>query len=84
MRMTLPAVIACALLGSGCSLVPQERMLPSRSIPHRLSQSAEITVWVRRDTGELVEESVRVDPGWYVAAPEIVESPPSPPLGVSP
>lgn len=63
---------------SGCSLLPQERLLPDETIPHRISEETDVQVWVRRPDGSLVEEWVRIDPGWWVASPQLVDPPPHP------
>ena len=71
MTKTLAALIACVLL---CGCLPRETTLPDRSIVHRVAKPVAVVIWVRRADGSLVEESVRLEPGWYVAAPEIVDA----------
>ena len=71
MLKTFAALIACATL-SGC-ILPRETTLPDRTIVHKIAEPVSATIWVRRADGSLVKEDMRLDPGWYVAAPEIVE-----------
>ena len=71
MLKTFSALIAYATL-CGC-ILPRETMLPDRSIVHKVAKPTTVVIWVRRADGSLVEESVRLQAGWYVAAPEIVE-----------
>lgn len=71
MIRTLLMLIACAALSSGC--VPREATLPDHSIPHRVAQETTLVIWVRRPDGKFVEEEVKIEPGWWVASPWVVE-----------
>lgn len=76
-----------SLLLSGCSLLPSERSLPDPNVPHRVAETAVLKVWVRHPDNSLVEETVRIDPGWWVASPQTIDPPPQfpqPTLGTSP
>jgi len=73
MRTAL-ALIAFALPLLGC--LPQERALPNPAIPHRVAERACLKIWVRRPDDSLVQETVRVEPGWYIASPQVVDPKP--------
>ena len=70
-RLTALVLLASALVSPGCSR--RQTVLPDEAVPHRLSQPAHLTVWVRRADGLLVEQSVSVPAGWWVASPRVVE-----------
>ncbi len=74
--LTAPALLASVLLLPGCLFLPQERALPNPAIPHQIAETSTLMIWIRRTDGSLVKEPVRVDPGWYVASPQIVEPTP--------
>ena len=59
------------LLLTGC--LPTQVALPDPTIPHRVARETVVLVWVRRRDGKLVQEPVRVMPGWWVAGPQVVE-----------
>ena len=70
---TALALIASVMLLPGCLFLPQERALPNPAIPHRIAETCTLPIWVRRPDHSLVKETVRVDPGWFVASPQVVE-----------
>jgi len=70
MRTTALALLVCGLLSSGCA---RRHAIPDPSVPHRVARETTAVVWVRRHDGRLVEERVRVLPGWWLAAPQVVE-----------
>ncbi len=72
MRMTMPLLIVSALLLSvpGCG---PDRALPNRSVPHRLVDDVDTSIYVRTPAGDLQEQPVRIPAGWYIVSPEIVE-----------
>lgn len=72
MLRTMLVLIACAMPLSGCALVPRQAALPDPRIPHRVASPATVEVWVRIGD-ELKKERVRIDPGWYVAGPMVVD-----------
>ena len=57
---------------SACA-TPRQAVLPDPKIPHRVALPAEVTVWLRRKDGSLAQEVIRVDAGWYVAGPMVVD-----------
>lgn len=69
--LTALVLLASALASPGCSL--RQPVLPDETVPHRLAQPARLTVWVRRDDGRLVEQTVSVPAGWWIASPRVVE-----------
>ena len=71
--LTASGLLVSALLLPGCLFLPQERALPNPAIPHQIAESSTLTIWVRRPDNSLVKETVRVDPGWFVASPQVVE-----------
>lgn len=73
---TAPALIVSVLLLPGCLLLPQERALPNPAIPHQIAETSTLTIWVRRPDHSLVKETIRVDPGWYIASPQVVDPKP--------
>lgn len=73
---TALALLASVLLLPGCLFLPQERALPNPAIPHRVAETSTLTIWVRRPDNSLVKERIRVDPGWFIASPQIVEPTP--------
>ena len=74
--LTASGLLVSALLLQGCMFLPQERALPNPAIPHQIAESSTLTIWVRRTDNSLVKETVRVDPGWFVASPQVVEPTP--------
>ncbi len=87
MMLTPPASLCFAVLLltlPGCP--PQERAIPSQSIPHRLAQPVDADIWVRKPDGTFEQQPVRIPDGWWIASPGIVEPPPPTitNLGVSP
>lgn len=73
MRTSLAALVFATLCG-GC--VPRQAVIPDPSIPHRLSQEAEVRIYVRKPDGSYSEAQVRALKGWWIAAPEVVEGTP--------
>ena len=63
---------ASVSLSTGCA-PPRQAVLPDPRIPHRLAAPAEVLVWVRRKDGSLAQELIKVDAGWYVAGPMVVD-----------
>lgn len=68
---------AFALLSTGCA--HQKAAIPDPTVPHRLAEEAEVTIWVcvqPPESGRCPAYSkvkVRVLPGWWVAGPPAVE-----------
>lgn len=73
MRKTTRLLLLSAMLCSGGCLLPRQHVLPDQSVPHRLAKPETVWIWVRRPDGDLVQEKVRVEAGWWVAAPSVVE-----------
>ena len=73
MKPIAPALLACALLSSGCQATPRTETLPDPRVPHRLADEAEVLIWVRRPDNTLAKERVRVGPGWWVASSRVVD-----------
>lgn len=71
LTITLSA-IAFAL--PGC--VPTRHVVIDRSVPHRLSQPADVYVLERQPDGTSLEEPLHAEAGWIIAAPELVEPKP--------
>lgn len=63
-------LIASVLLSSGCA---HKRVLPDPSIPHRVAEEANLTIWVRGSNGKLTKQPVKILEGWWVASPQVVE-----------
>jgi hypothetical protein len=74
--LTASGLAVSALLLQGCLFLPKQRSLPNPAIPHQVAESSTLTIWVRRPDNSLVKETVRVDPGWFVASPQVVEPQP--------
>lgn len=68
MRKTALALLAFGMLSLGCV---HRTVLPDPSIPHRLAREAKVQVYVRAPDGTLIEQKVRILPGWYVVSPEV-------------
>lgn len=73
MTKMLLALSALAMLSTGCSVLPRETAIPDPKIPHRVAEDTTVWVWVRRPTGDLVKEKVKLQAGWWVASPLVVE-----------
>ncbi len=72
----LLAALALALVifgGEGCSALPRSHVLLDETIPHRLAESAKVSVWVRRPDGQLAKERVEAPAGWWLVSPRVVE-----------
>ena len=72
MLKTKTPLLACALLFSGCSLMPRPQILPDPNVPHQVAAETTVTIWARRPDGQLVQQPVRVLPGWWIASPQVV------------
>ena len=66
MKRTALALIAFGMLS--CAKV----VIPDPSIPHRVAEEAKVWVWVRTPEG-LSKQCIELQPGWWVASPEVVE-----------
>lgn len=71
--LTALAVMLCALPLPGCLGLAQERILPDPRIPHQVAERTEATVWCRRPDGSLVKQVVRLEEGWWIASPAVVQ-----------
>jgi hypothetical protein len=78
-RCALTCFAVLLLTLPGCP--PQERALPDPRIPHRLAGDVDAKEWVRKPDGSFEQQPVRIPDGWWIAAPNIVEPPPSPTPG---
>jgi hypothetical protein len=65
--------IASAMLLSGCLGLPQERIIPNPAVPHQVAEPVEVVIWAQRSDGTLVKETVLLDPGWWIASPQVVD-----------
>ncbi len=73
MRIVLALLVSGLLSGASC--LPRPVALPDPRVPHRVATETTVEVWVRRPDRTLVRARVRVLPGWWIAAPEVVEGP---------
>lgn len=71
MRLTVPVLIASALLLSGCCA--SGRVVPDQSVPHQVAREVCVEVWTRKADGKLERVKVKVPAGWWVAGPQVVE-----------
>lgn len=71
MRRTLLAGIVFVTLSAGCATTP--KVLPDPSIPHRVAKDGKVTIYVRQPDGRLKKEEVKLQEGWWIASPQIVE-----------
>lgn len=65
------ALIASALLSTGCAV--RVLTVPDPSVPHRVAEPARVKVWVRSPDGTLTKQEVRLEEGWWVASPVLIE-----------
>jgi hypothetical protein len=76
MRKTVSALTAFALLfaGTGCVSGGQDRPIPDQTIPHRVSRTMQVPLWVRTPNGGFTEGWYTIHEGWWVASPAMVEA----------
>lgn len=72
-RWTVLGLSASLLLSSACAHSPL--VLPDPTVPHRVAEPAAVKVWCRLPDGRTAKCAVRLDPGWWVASPQVVEVP---------
>lgn len=70
--MTFAALIACAMLCSGC-FAP--RVIPDPAIPHKTSRPVTVWEWRRLPDGTMAENRVEYPAGVWIAFPQLVEEP---------
>lgn len=70
-RRALP-LLAFALLLLGC---PKRTVVPDPTIPHQVAEGSDVTVWCGTTDRKLAKCEVRLDRGWWVASPQVVEAP---------
>lgn len=69
--LTVLALLGSAMLSSAC--VPRKLVLLDPTVPHRVAEEAVIVAWCRLPEGALVKCKVRLQEGWWVASPQLVE-----------
>jgi hypothetical protein len=71
MTKTVRVLVAFALmLVAGCGSI---RPIPDQTIPHRVSQTLQVPLWVKTPSGEFIEGWYTIHEGWWVASPAIIE-----------
>lgn len=76
MRTIMSALLASAmLLTVACA---HSQAIPDPTVPHQVARETAVTVWVRQPDGKMVEQTVRLLKGWWIAGPPVVDSEPSP------
>lgn len=73
MTRTIFALIASTMLCAGCAV--RTLTLPDPSIPHRVASEATVEIWVRGQDGTLTKQKVKIEEGWYLASPMVVDRP---------
>lgn len=68
---TSNVLLAFVLLSLMGCMRPQTQ--PDLRIPHRLAKPATVTILVRQDDGRYLPARVRVDAGWWIASPVVVD-----------
>lgn len=78
--MPICSVRSCLLMlsllsSAGCSLFPErDQVLLNPSVPHRLAESCDAVVWARKPDGTLVQQPVRLEAGWWIASPAVLDA----------
>lgn len=71
MRTLLALLVSVPLL-LGCP--PPTLVVPSQTIPHRLSKECRTEIEVGAPNGQVERQKVTIPAGWWVASPGLVET----------
>lgn len=66
------AVIVSGMLLSACA---GQQVIPDQRFPHRVAEPAKVVLWVKAKDKTLVKQEFDLPEGWWVAGPQVVESP---------
>jgi hypothetical protein len=66
MLTIIGALLCFALPSCGRTIIPDRR------IPHRVADNGTLTVWARTKEGDMIKTRITVEPGWWIASPEVI------------
>lgn len=72
--MKTALALAVSLLLSGCWSLRSSETIIDRTIPHRISRPQTLSVWARLPNGTMAETRVRIEAGWWIASPLVIEA----------
>lgn len=75
MKTALALLAFVALSSTACVSSPQ--VIPDlQTVPHRVAQPTQVTVWARGPDGKVTEVEIEMPAGWWIASPQVVEGGP--------
>lgn len=73
MKWRMLVLCGSVMLSAAC--VPRKTILLDPSVPHAVAEASKVVVWCADPQGGLVKCAARLDEGWWVASPLVVDAP---------
>jgi hypothetical protein len=53
--------------------VPRVQVVPDPTVPHQVAEDAQVMIWARLPDGRLAKQPVKLQTGWWIAGPPVVD-----------